>query len=600
MPEQSAANRRRKRKPRVLPLVLLVAALAGGWWWYTNKNKPKAADTGPMITDVVSRGDLTETINATGSITAQTGAQVKIGAQISGRIKRLYADVGSVLKAGDLIAELDLPDLRAQVQQAEANLQAEKARLAQQQANLSLQRTVLNNAVTQAQASERAAQARLTTTQAGARLQNAQTPTEIRRAEAEVSRTQAALATSKTTLAQLETSAKVQIATAGEQVKQAQANAVNSAANLKRQQDLLKLGFVAASVVDTATATDAVNQSAISTARQNVELLRQQTTAGVETARNFVAQSEQAVDSAKAALEAARAGTISNEARQADVLEARAQLERARTDVKAANDNRAQLRQREKEVAAAAEAVRASEAQLGISRARLDYSFIRSPISGTVLQLAAQQGETLAAGLSTQTLIIVADLNKLEVVASVDETDIGKIKLGQKAEITIDALPGKKLKGKVTKIASGSTILQGVITYAVTIAFTAKPEIPLKPDMTAAVTITTGTRENVLLVPSEAVKVGTKGSTVNVPVKKEGQDDTESRPVKVGASDGVKTEILDGLKEGDKIVLAGADKKRGGPGAPNPFGPAQSGGGRSGGGGGGGGGGRGGGGGGGR
>ena len=596
--EPSAATPKRKmrRKSRFLPIVIVLAALAGGYYWYNGKNKPKE-DTGPMITDVVSRGDLTESVNATGSIAAQTGAQVKIGAQVSGRIKRLYADIGSRVKAGEVIAELDLPDLRAQVQQAEANLQAERARLAQQEANLSLQRTLLDNAVIQARASESAVVARLGTTQASSRLQTAQTPTNIRRAESEVARATSALATSRTTLAQLETSAKVQLATAGEQVKQAQANANNSAANLKRQQQLLNKGFVAASLVDTAVATDAVNQSAVSTARQNVELIRQQTTAAIETARNSVAQSQQAIDSAQAALESAKAGTFSDVARQADVTEAKAQVARARADTQTAVANQQQLAQREKEVSAAREAVKASQAQVDISRARLDYSYIRSPISGTVLQLAAQQGEVLAAGLSVSTLIIVADLSKLEVTASVDETDIGKIKLGQIAEVGIDALPGKKLEGKVTKIASGSTILSGVITYAVTIAFTKVPEIPLKPDMTASVTIVTGTKKNILLVPAEAVKVGTKGSTVNMLVKKDGKDDTEPRNVKTGASDGVKTEILDGLKEGDKIVLAGNDNKKRGGGAPNPFGPSQ---GTRGAGGGGGGGGRGGGGGGGR
>ena len=555
-PSASASRRKLRRKSRFLPIAVIIAALVGGYYWYVTKNKPATDKDSPMISDVVTRGDLLENVNATGSIAAQTGAQVKIGAQVSGRIKRLYADVGSRVKADQVIAELDLPDLRAQVQQSEANVQAERARLAQQEANLSLQGTLLDSAVIQARASKRASEARLITTQASERLQVAQTPTNIRRAEAELSRSNAALTSTRVNFAQLETSAKVQLATANELIKQAQANANNSTINLRRQRELLTKGLVAAGIVDTAVATDAINQSGVATARQNTELIRQQTTAAIETARNNVSQAERAVDSAQAALESSKAGTYSDAARQADVNEARAQVARAEADLQTAIANRRQLTQREKEVAAARQSVRASEAQLDISRARLDYSYIRSPISGTVLQLAAQQGETLAAGLSVSTLIIVADLNKLEVTASVDETDIGKIKLNQKAEITIDALPGKPLEGKVTKIASGSTVLQGVITYAVTIAFTKKPSIPLKPDMTASVTIETGKKRGILLVPSEAVKVGTKGATVNMLVKKEDKDDTEPRSVKTGASDGVKTEILEGLKEGEKIVLA--------------------------------------------
>ena len=109
--------------------------------------------------------------------------------------------------------------------------------------------------------------------------------------------------------------------------------------------------------------------------------------------------------------------------------------------------------------------------------------------------------------------------------------------------------------------------------------------------MTATAVVQTGTISNVLLVPSEAVKVGTKGSTVNILVTKDGKKETEAKKVTTGASDGVFTEIREGLDEGATIILAGAEKKQGGgPGASSPFGP--SGGAQRGGGGGGGGGGR--------
>ena len=88
-----------------------------------------------------------------------------------------------------------------------------------------------------------------------------------------------------------------------------------------------------------------------------------------------------------------------------------------------------------------------AQAQVDYAKAQVQKTFIRSPISGTVLQLAAQQGETLAAGLSAPTLIIVADLNRLQVDAFVDETDIGKVRLGQEADVTVDAFPQHVFKG---------------------------------------------------------------------------------------------------------------------------------------------------------
>jgi multidrug efflux pump subunit AcrA (membrane-fusion protein) len=125
--------------------------------------------------------------------------------------------------------------------------------------------------------------------------------------------------------------------------------------------------------------------------------------------------------------------------------------------------------------------------------------------------------------------------------AYVDETDIGKVALGQSVTVTVDAFPGQSFSGRVTKIASGSTIIQAVITYDVTAALDANNKNSLKPDMTASVTIQTGTRSGALLVPSEAIKTSTKGVTVNVLNK--AKTATEARKVTLGGTDGVNTEI---------------------------------------------------------
>jgi len=219
-------------------------------------------------------------------------------------------------------------------------------------------------------------------------------------------------------------------------------------------------------------------------------------------------------------------------------------------------------------------------------------SIIRSPITGTVLNLAVQQGETLAAGLSSPTVIVVADLHRLQVDAYVDETDIGKIKIGEEASVAVDAFPKRPLRGHVVKVAAGSTIQQGVVTYDVTIGLEQKDiddrRRRLLPDMTANVTFQTGKLTNVLVVPSVAIKVTKKGSFVNVLTTVDGKPEVKMKPVKTGGNDETNTEIRDGLKEGDVVIQAGYDQSGRGPGGPqNPFGPS---GGRAGGGGGGGGG----------
>src|SRR5437016_6013064 len=117
-----AVKRRARRRIGLLPLLgtLAVAAALGWWGWVRTHPADNLASN--LITATVTRGDLVETVSATGSVTAQTGAQVKIGSQITGRIKHLYADVGSHVKAGQVIAQLDLPDIQAQLDQAVANL----------------------------------------------------------------------------------------------------------------------------------------------------------------------------------------------------------------------------------------------------------------------------------------------------------------------------------------------------------------------------------------------------------------------------------------------------------------------------------------------
>lgn len=622
------ARRKTKRNFRPLVMAVVVAALAGGGWWGWVKTHPVDDGTGKLLTDTVKRGDLVESVSASGSVTAQTGAQVKIGSQITGIIKRLYADVGTRVKAGDTIAVLDLPDIEAQLRQAEANLAAAKIRLQQQMSGVSMQKTQTSSAVIQAKADLNSARAQLQSAIAAANLQTAQTPNDIKKASSAVAAAQAALATANSNQNQTRASANLQIATAQEQVTQATATAKNTAITVTRNQKLLTQGFVAQSVVDAAVAADAVAQSQVQSATQNVALVKEKVNADLQSAKDEVAQAQEALNSTKAALVSAQAGTYQDKARLADVANARAHVGQLEAALRTAEANTTQDILKQQDVQQAREAVAQAQGQVDYNRAQLNKTVIKSPISGTVLQLASQQGETLAAGLSAPTLIIVADLNRLQVDAFVDETDIGKIRLGQEADITVDAFPKRVFKGHITKIASGSTIQQGVITYDVTIALDGirrqsagepggsggpggqaggrtrgaggrgggtgraagnggsapepgggggrsggNPMQMLKPDMTASVTIQTGIRKDVLLVPSEAVKVGKRGITVNTLAK---QPDGKMAPtpvkVKTGGSDGTFTEIRDGLKEGDTVVLAGMDQGQRGFGPQSPFG----------------------------
>ena len=551
-------------------VILLLAAIAGGSWWGWVATHPTDNSANDLITDTAKRGDLIETVSATGSVNAQTGAQVKIGSQVTGRIKKLNADVGSHVTAGQIIAELDLPDVQAQLDQAKANLAAAQIKKAQLQSGVEMQQIQINSAIVLAKAGRISAVAKLNSAQAAADLQSAQIPTDIQRAENGVAGSKAALSTAESNLVQIQVGADLQVANAQQQIQQAEATAQNSDLILKRNQALLAKGFIAASVVDQAQAIATVNASLILAAQQNQVLVQQKITADRHSGQNLITQARQDVKTAQSALVAAQAETYLNSVKQADIGDARAVLTQGEANLTIANGNTAQNGLKQQDIRQAQEAVLAVQQQVAYAQAQMDKTLIRSPISGTVLQMAAQQGETLAAGLSSPTLIVVADLKRLQVDTYVDETDIGKVKIGQSATVTVDAFPNQLFAGHVAKVASGSTIQQGVITYDVTVALdNLKSE--LKPDMTASVIIQTGKRTGVLLVPSEAIKTGTGGVSVNVLSTKGGKSATESRPITTGGTDGVSTEVLTGLKEGETVVLAGTVKAAAAKKSTSPF-----------------------------
>ena len=284
------AVRRKTRRSygRFTWTIVTLAVAAGLGWWGWGKMHPADSATAKLLTDIAKRGDLVETVSATGSVTAQTGAQVKIGSQITGVIKHLYADVGSYVNKGQVIAELDLPDIAAQVNQAQSSMAAARTRLQQQQSGVAMERTQTSSAVSDAQAGLAAAKTRLQSAQAASNQQRAQTPNDIKRAESAVNVAQAALSTARSSQAQVKASANLQIANAQEAVTQARAAVVNAGLNLNRQKTLLDKGFVAASLVDSAQEAYTVAQSQQAAAEQSVQLVKEKVTADQQSALDQV------------------------------------------------------------------------------------------------------------------------------------------------------------------------------------------------------------------------------------------------------------------------------------------------------------------------
>jgi multidrug efflux pump subunit AcrA (membrane-fusion protein) len=194
-----------------------------------------------------------------------------------------------------------------------------------------------------------------------------------------------------------------------------------------------------------------------------------------------------------------------------------------------------------------------TRAALRMAEANLGYATITAPMSGVVASVSTQQGETVTSGSAAAqapTFVTIIDLNRLQVDAYVDETDIGKVRVGQEATFSVDAYPDKEFRGKVTAIYPKALIQQNVVTYDVVIAIDNREGL-LRPDMTANTTITVAKREKVLAIPNQAVRRENGDRVVFV---LDG-DRLVRRPVKTGWKDKTYTEILSGLEEGERVIV---------------------------------------------
>jgi HlyD family secretion protein len=201
--------------------------------------------------------------------------------------------------------------------------------------------------------------------------------------------------------------------------------------------------------------------------------------------------------------------------------------------------------------------VRAANVDLEIVRQRLQDTRILSPMNGTVTSRNVQIGQIISSGINNigggTTILTLSDLSRIFIIASVDESDIGKVKLDQKAKITVDSYPDAAFSGKVVQIATRGINISNVVTFDVKVEVLGKNKSLLKPEMTANVQIIAKEKPNVLLIPDDAIEFSTDGPRAQV-VLADGT--TAARPLTLGLNNGQAAEVIDGLKEGDKVCLS--------------------------------------------
>lgn len=396
------------KKFLIFSSIVLILLIGGFLYIKKKEEKPKII---VYKTTPVKRGKIQNIINATAIVKTQVNAYLKIGTRATGKVEKMFIDVGSFVKKGQLIAVIDQREYKKDVEKLQYQLKEAKDKL--KQINMIY-------------------------------------PKKIEEAEKNLN-----LALAEYNYAKWE---------------------------FEREKELLKEEF---------------------TTEQNYEKAKR------------------------------------------ELKTKKAKLELAKTTLKRLNLEY----KTEKEIAE--ERLKSIQKELEKAKVRLSYTQIYSPIDGVVSKVVARKGETLVAGLQAAELVTILDPSKLEVRIFVDETDIGKVKTGQKVIYYVDAYPEKRFYGVIKKIYPEPVIKQNIVYYMAVVPVKKKYAKYLKPEMTVYTKIIAGEKENALIVPNTAIRFE-KGREF-VYVIKNGKP--IKRYIKTGWISENYTEVLDGLKEGEIIAV---------------------------------------------
>jgi RND family efflux transporter MFP subunit len=205
----------------------------------------------------------------------------------------------------------------------------------------------------------------------------------------------------------------------------------------------------------------------------------------------------------------------------------------------------------ENDLAVARAQLEANKARLRAAEIALSYTQVTAPISGVVAEVSTREGETVAAAFAAPEFVTIIDLERLEVLAYVDETDIGRVFVGQQAGFTVDTFPNVEFTARITAIQPRAELQGSVVNYVVRLEFERSDEFILRPEMTAHVRIVVEQRDDVLTAPRATIK-RTVGRQY-VMVRRGGQ--WSEQAVETGWRSESTVEFLSGVRKGDVLEL---------------------------------------------
>ena len=491
-------------------------------------------------------------------------------------------------------AQLQSESLGPQIRQAQQTVAASRARLLAARSALAQQREAGAAQIRQSQSSVTNARAQLQSALEGARAQPLLTRSNLASARAGVASSQASLDSARETLRSLQTSGLPQSrAGVKAQIDQAKSNLSTLQSAVQRQKYLFEQGAVARNTVENAQNQLDVARANLEQVQSRLDTLEEEQKSQTREALAKIAAAQAALSSSRATLAQAGANRVQDRVKNFDVSAARATLNQAQATLASSIAQNRQIAQREADVLAelatlgqnqaALEGARANRlqnvvkgAEVTSSRARLQKALqeaeqrarnlaqtvVTAPREGVVLQKYVDTGAIIQSGESGfsggTSIVQLADLGRVYVVAQVDESDIGQIRAGQKVSVTLDAYPERSFSGRVRKIFP-TAIAENNITFVKVQVEILISDARLRPSLNATCDFELQNRRNVLSVPLEAIRE--EGQKTFVTLVKNPQiaagdvENQQKREVKLGARGDDRVEIVRGLKVGDKIVL---------------------------------------------
>lgn len=556
---------------------VVVLLLGGSAWIWARLRAPKADQKVQYKLGAAEIGLVKKTVSATGTL--KPWRTVDIKSKAGGRVDALLVDIGSRVTKGQVLAKIDPTDTQLNVGTARADVESSAARERQNRETYELQKKLSDLAiktaesqVSTARAAREAAKSRLAVARNAADNQPTLSQAAIAQAEANLESAIQQRAQLTATQAQERTSARATL-------DQAEANRKKTEADLNRLRSLLQRGFAAKQAVDAAEATHAAAEAQVASAAEKNRTLDAQQKAERDAADARVTQARAQLETAKAQAIEVQNRKLALAESEAAFRQAEAQLAQAETSLNQAKANLANIEIRRLDIETARAGKSRSQATLTNALTTLDQTIVRAPADGVILTKYVEEGTIISSALSFaatgNNILQLGDITRMYVDVTVDETDIASVDEGQEVEVTIEAYPSLPFSGVVSRIDPQAVVEQNVTTVHVRVEIdnTDVSFRLLKPGMNATCEFVSQKKEDVLMVPNEAVRTDDNGQYVEIalnegkpapPDPKTGEkpDPTllvdlklRREKVEVVLEGNDTTEISGNVKPGDKVVV---------------------------------------------